>query len=505
MASASAFPTRGELIHVPVGAYLHIKLDRDGAAPIRSELFSSERMEQHAKSLAASQPVGGSKRKRKSLRRRLGDNSKRLTADFRTLAHAANSGKQLTSAGEWFLDNFYVVEEQIREVQKDLPADYYNELPKLSDGPLAGYPRVYGIAWALIAHTDGAFDVDRLERFLRAYQEVEPLKIGELWAVAITLRITLVENLRRLAEIVVARLADGERAEAIAKRILSPSATGEAAVSLDAILGPATVSATLITRLEQRLRNQDAAADAAIRQINSALQGLGTSSDALIQEEYQLQGADDISVRNVINAMRLVSSLNWADLVENVGLVDRALREEPVFATMDFPTRDRYRRAVEKFARRSPLDEVSVAAAAVEQARAAPGVMPREKDLGYYLIGGGAEAFGRKIRYSPSLSQHFWMGVGATGLTGYLAFIAVGLASLVALLLVCEFAMGIAGGALAILGGLAILPAFDLAIAFVNRMVTDRWGPEIAAGAVLERGRAGFPAHLAGRSGIADR
>ena len=157
---------------------MHIELNRHSELPIRSELFSAERLELHAKSLAEAQPVGVPGRTRKSLRRRLSENSKRLIADFRVLAKAARSGKQITSAGEWFLDNFHIVEEQIREVQKDLPADYYNELPKLAVGPLAGYPRVYGIGWALIAHTDGAFDVDRLERFVRAYQDVEPLKIG---------------------------------------------------------------------------------------------------------------------------------------------------------------------------------------------------------------------------------------------------------------------------------------------------------------------------------------
>ena len=184
---------------------MHIELLRKLDLPIRSELFSAERLEQHGKSLAEAQPVGRSKKPGKSLRRRLKENSDKLIANFRVLARAAKAGNPITSAGEWFLDNFYIVEEQIREVRNDLPADYYNELPKLSQGPLAGFPRVYGIAWALIAHTDGAIDIDRLERFVRAYQDVDPLKIGELWAIAITLRITLVENLRRLTDIVVAR------------------------------------------------------------------------------------------------------------------------------------------------------------------------------------------------------------------------------------------------------------------------------------------------------------
>lgn len=162
---------------------MHIELGRHNEPPIRSELFSAERLELHARSLADAQAVGKSRSARKSLRSRLGENSRRLIENFRTLAKAAKSGNQITSAGEWFLDNFHIVEEQIREVQKDLPADYYNELPKLVGGPLAGYPRVYGIAWALVAHTDGAFDIDRLERFVRAYQDVEPLKMASfgLW------------------------------------------------------------------------------------------------------------------------------------------------------------------------------------------------------------------------------------------------------------------------------------------------------------------------------------
>src|SRR4030067_833435 len=83
------------------------------------------------------------------------------------------------------------------------PASFYRELPKLADGPLAGYPRVYGIAWAFVAHTDSRFDPETLRRFVQAYQRVQPLTIGELWAVAITLRVVLVENLGRPAEAVV--------------------------------------------------------------------------------------------------------------------------------------------------------------------------------------------------------------------------------------------------------------------------------------------------------------
>ena len=122
---------------------------------------------------------------------------------YRDIARAVDAGGAITPAAEWLLDNFHVVEEQISEIRTDLPPGYYRKLPKLADGPFIGYPRVFGMAWAYVAHTDSHFDSETLRRFVLAYQRQDPLTIGELWAIAITLRIVLVENLRRCARRIV--------------------------------------------------------------------------------------------------------------------------------------------------------------------------------------------------------------------------------------------------------------------------------------------------------------
>src|SRR4030095_1800625 len=118
------------------------------------------------------------------------------------------------------LNNFHIVEEQIREIQEDLPPGFYRELPKLASGELQDYPRVYALAWEFVAHTDSRIELETLGGFVRAYQGVRPLTIGELWALAISLRLVLVENLRRLAERITARGADRGRADAIAASLL---------------------------------------------------------------------------------------------------------------------------------------------------------------------------------------------------------------------------------------------------------------------------------------------
>ena len=109
---------------------------------------------------------------------------------------------------------------QIREIGIDLPPSYYAQLPKLAEGPFAGLPRVFGAMWSLVAHTDSHIEPNTLSRYLLAYQGVEALTIGELWAVPITLRIVLIENLRRIAVVIVDNAAAREMADGLADRLL---------------------------------------------------------------------------------------------------------------------------------------------------------------------------------------------------------------------------------------------------------------------------------------------
>src|SRR6201988_4966861 len=188
--------------------------------PIRAELFSVERLEQHAESLAAAQTVTQTAGEGRPLLPRVLENGRVLLEVYRATAAAISREQAITPAAEWLVDNFYIVEEQLREIRDDLPPGFYRKLPKLATGHLEGYPRVFGVAWEYVAHTDSRFDPEILRRFVGAYQRVQPLTIGELWAVAITLRIVLVENLRRLAESIVSARAERHEADTLADELL---------------------------------------------------------------------------------------------------------------------------------------------------------------------------------------------------------------------------------------------------------------------------------------------
>jgi cyclic beta-1,2-glucan synthetase len=464
--------------------------------PIRAELFSVERLEQHALSLAAAQHVAANPKQGIPLAKRLNDNAKVLTESHRAIVRASSAHQPITPAAEWLRDNFHVVDEQIREIKDDLPPGFYRKLPKLADGPLQGHSRVFGVAWALVAHTDSAFDVQKLTRFVEAYQRVQPLTIGELWALAITLRITLVENLRRLAEAIVAELRASQLADLLADQILGMASDGtEPASKISHRLDQAPWSTAFALELVQRLRDHDPNSTPALRWLNARLAAEKTTSDEIVREEFQRRSATDVTVRSVITSMRLVSTINWAEFFESVSSVDAVLRGASDFAAMDFPTRDRYRRAIEELARQSDRDEMDVTRHAIAAARGAKdhpaekGSTPgRESDPGYYLIAKGRRAFEKELGCRVPFRTRLFHLNSDLGVMSYVGMIATVTAIILALILIAVASAEIAGWPLLVLAIVGLLPASDVAIAIVNRTITRQVGGKVLPGLELRNG-----------------
>jgi cyclic beta-1,2-glucan synthetase len=457
---------------------------------IREELFSAERLEEHAESLAQAQAVTAQPVAGRSLAARLKDNEAALLEAYRALAAAVGEGRVVTPAAEWLLDNYHLVDEQIREIRDDLPPGYYRQLPKLAGGPFAGYPRVLGVAWAFVAHTDSRFDPALLRRFVRAYQRVQPLTIGELWAVAITLRIVLVENLRRAARRIVTSRAARQQADALADRLLAPQAPP--AEQIPALLqryAEAPLSESFAVQLAQRLRDLDPKATPALAWLEERLAAEAKSVEQIVHDEHQRQGATNVTVRNIITSMRLVSDVDWPELVESVSLIDDALRPASGFAQMDFATRNLYRNAIEELARGAKRPELEIAQAALAAATGTG----RERDPGYHLIAGGRRAFEAAIGYRVPVRR--WPGrlSGALGIGGYIGAVVAAAAIVLALALYALAGAGVGGAWLGVLAALGLLPALDAGVALVNRAVTRGFGATLLPGLEL---REGIPAHL---------
>lgn len=451
--------------------------------PIRSELFSAERLEQHAESLALAQRVTKTPDTKRKLASRVRINGRLLLESYEAIAKAVQEKRAITPAAEWLIDNFHVIEEQITDINDHLPDRFYKELPKLADGYLVGYPRVYGIAWALAAHTDSRFDPELLMRFVRAYQRAQPLTIGELWAVPITLRIVLIENLRRLSLRIVCSQSGRELADQFADQYTVPSQQIIAATALR--LPEEPLRQAFAVQLVQRLRYHHPSFTATLDSLNEWFTAQGTNIDEIVQLEHTSQAAANLTVRNVITSMRAISAFDWQTFFEDISLVDECLRAHPNYVAMDFLSRDRYRHAIEDLAKKSPHSELEIAQTvltkterirSLSQQNCEP-IDERIVDPGYYLIGGGRFNFEKEIGFRTSLKQRLLRAYVAYAMAFYLGsilFITLGLA---ALPLRMSINAGLAGPGLWVLGLLVLFPASDIALTLVNRVISKVFAP----------------------------
>lgn len=380
---------------------------------MRAELFSGKQLRRHAVALAGQHqldPKLGPNR----LLLRLDDNEQALIHAYDLVTGAEAEGRRIAPAGEWLLDNFYLIEQQIRVTRLHLPRTYSRELPRLSTGAAAGFPRVYDIALELIAHVDARVESENVSDFVAAYQSVTPLTLGELWAIPIMLRLGLLENLRRVSMHIAQRRVDLNLAGEWAGRMLAAVEKHPAMVLnflAELALSEPPFSSAFVEEFCSRLQGQSPALATVESWIQHRLAEQGLTREQLQRAENQTQAADQISIGNSIGSLRFLSIMDWRTFVETMSVIERTLETDPakMYAGMDFATRDHYRRCIETLARKSKKTENSVALAAIQLAREASlrdSPQARSAHVGYYLIDKGRLQLERVIGtpWSPTRS-----------------------------------------------------------------------------------------------------
>ena len=472
------------------------------SGPLRGELLGTDQLADKARAVARRQRLsaGRGRRRKAPLLTRLTQTRRILEDVHARLAEGGERDVDIGPAGDWLLDNFHVVREHIREIRDTLPRGFYRELPELSSGPLAGYPRVYELAITLISHSEARVDRENLALFVAAFQTASPLTIGELWALPAMLRLALVESVRRMALRTMARMEETERADAWAARI--EAAGGEGAPGLGVALDdfvrlPPPLTAAFVSRFLHQLR-LTRGSPPPLEQIEQWIADRAMDVEEATSRATQHLALTQVIMAHSITSLRAIAHLDWPTFVEAQSAMEAVLRDDPAsfYPRMTFATRDRYRHVVERIARRSGEGEADVAAVAVGLAREAARNEvgpPLRSHVGYYLVDEGLgdleAAAGYRAR--PREAVRRWMQrhpglVLGGGIVG---------GTLAALAAVLWLAGAEARGAWLAVVLLALIPACDLAIGAVNQLVTAILPPRGLAKLDLH-GHEGIPAEF---------
>jgi len=408
--------------------------ETDRSTSTHDPVSSTDPLEALATRLAASAVVSRLPSPAPSPLARLQTQESLLHDAYEHFARVSEAQGLLSYEAEWLLDNFYVVQQTVRQIRESMPKGYYRRLPKLESSHLAGYPRVLALALAIIECDQGRLDMERVVRFVRAYQRVTPLTMGELWALPTMLRLGVLELLAQ------------------------------------------TVGRDMDT---QNHREKNAPMGVSLPE------GL----------------AGETIVASCMLNLHTLAAQDWKAFFEDVSLVEKTLRSDPVgiYAHMDFDTRDRYRKVVEELALATEQEEIAVASAAVglaqehlpETTALSLYSLPRTAHVGFYLLDAGRHQLETRLGYHPTWSVRLrrWLFEHPTPV--YLGGIAM--LTLVALLGVAGYA-AVAGGRPAQLIGavlLSLLPATTVAVSLVNWLVMRTVPPRVLPKMDF---RAGIPA-----------
>lgn len=458
--------------------------------PIRDEIFNPERLEQHAITLASELKVVTTKKRGRSLLPRLEENYQCLLGAYKKLTEYALRGLQISPAGEWFIDNFHIIEDQVREVREDLPESYYRELPKIIEGELADYPQVYAIALSLVSHQDSHIDVETTMKFLHQYQNIRPLLIGEIWAIAIALRLVLIENLRRIANQVIHFQEIQEWADDCADQILSAAKISKVKIReiraelIKELEKSETSDYFIILQLSKRLRDQTSEIRPISDCLDQHLASRNLSFEQLLHAEYQRQAASQVTVSNIVGSMRLLSNIDWPEFFENVNKVDPILEKDPASAYkfMDFKSRDQYRHVIERLQKKTGIGEIEIAKTVLELAQEAFLLNPegpQVNHVGYYLIDRGLKDLEKKIKYRGTLKEIFKRKIlNAPNLFYFSTLSFITLIVLVPLFFFSN-SLDVSFWTLALILFTAVIPITDSCIKFLNLIVTRIVSPKI--------------------------
>jgi cyclic beta-1,2-glucan synthetase len=443
------------------------------AAPKLRDILDSDRLRDHARELAAVHPVAREKGKGEPLLRLLGLCEGVIEQVRQELAEASLLEGNITTSAEWILDNAYIVQRHIDDVKKNLPQEFYHQLPVLREGPHRGEPRSFSIARDLVFHTDCRLDPRLFDDYLASYQEAGKLTIGELWALPLMLRIALINVLRHLAMEVSRRLRESETADFWANRLMTAARRdpdqlffflAELAREQD------DPSPYFASQLIEHLYDEEAA----LAPVRSWLERrLGSGMGDVIRLEQNAQAAAQVSIGNAVSSLRELTHMDWRDVFERHSVVEKMLRADPggIYPRMDFDTHDRYRHAVEELSRGSgrPEDEVAgIALALAEEPGEEMAADPRLRHVGYFLIGPGRSLLRERIGCRETLRKRILQAVYRRPTLLYLA--AVGLGTL-APVLAAAGAVLLAGKGAGLMAA-ALLPASQLSVLAVNYLAT---------------------------------
>ncbi len=451
---------------------------KDSARSVYDALLNPEGLERHAIEIARNHMVVKSRHSSGWLLARMDQSYKYISDVYKKLNENVNEKKSTVPVAEWLLDNFYIIEQQVKDIRQNISKKVFTGLPLLNEGTNKGLPRVYAIALELVAHTDGSFDDNTLINFVKAYQTNRLLTTEEIWALAMMIRIALVENIRRICEKIDDSQSQLLKAEKFIRLLFNKMDEKPDDIIRfleENINNKMPLHPTYAEHLLRMLKKEGKRTILVLQYLDKVLVEQDTTVDEIIRLEHQNQAVMQVSMGNSITSFKLMSTVDWTEIFEELSQVEKILEQDPasVYINMDFDSRNRYRDMVNNLSRRFKTSETLVARKAVECANSSNNNGIREKHVGYYLIGGGKKILASELGQKAYLNNYNTLAYFGSIISVTFVIIWLMLSYARINMLTFDYTL------LVIIALAIIVPAMSIAVSLVNWLATKLYPASI--------------------------
>ena len=317
---------------------------------------------------------------------------------YKLLNEQIKQGIPIHPAGEWILDNLYVIEEIVKNISKELTIKKYTDFLGLANGRFKGFARVYVLATEMVAYTDGKINSENLEYMLQAYQTKKTLSMNEIWNIGLFIQIALIENIREICETIYMSQMQKSRVEEIICKYFGEEKKKSRTVILPKIMliENGQVKNAFIEYMSYRLKKMGSKAYAYLNILEDEVAKTGSDIYEVVKKEHFDIAVKKVSVGNCILTLKAISRINFLEIFEKINRVEDILKQDPVkqYEKMDSTTKSYYRNAIQEISKKTKISEIYIAKKCLElslQASEKPEANEKSMHIGFYLISDGKE------------------------------------------------------------------------------------------------------------------
>ncbi len=373
---------------------------------IKGAVLDEEQLENYLEKIASDHVLQEKGAKETYPIPRLQDNFKFITKTYEMLNKHLKLGINIHPAGEWLLDNYYIIEEAVKTIQKELPLKKYINFVALANGAYKGFARIYVLATEIVAYTDSKINPNILKKLLKAYQRKKTLNMEEIWNINIFLQISIIENIRSVCEKIYSAQMQKYRVENILERLVEYKTKGQQQFSLNSnyknkIIEPSQMKYPFIEYMSYRLKQMGKKTEKYLEVLEEQVMKMGTSVSEVIKKEHFDIAVKKVLIGNCIKSIKQIQRINFLEIFEEINGVEELLKKDPakVYEKMDYKTKAYYREKIKEIANKTKISEIYITKKALELAQNAE-EGSRQSHIGYYLIDDGKEQLYKAIQYN---------------------------------------------------------------------------------------------------------